>query len=70
MKITIDIDPNRELWEECGEFGEFDTVSDAQLILWTAESDFKEFAFDIADGVLETLHQKVLNDINHEPATP
>ena len=56
MKITIDIDPCRDLWEEVEP--ELHEVQDAQLILWSAQSDWKDFAFEVADKVAEELEAR------------
>ena len=55
MKITIDFDIDRRDYLDEDGLTPLPEVKDAELLLSDAESDYKEFAFTVADAVIKTL---------------
>lgn len=55
MKITLDFPIDRHDWLDDDGNPPSPEVTDKQLLLWTAQSDYKQFAFEVADAVLQQL---------------
>ena len=59
MKITIDFELDRRDFLDEDGLTPPPEVTDAELVLSQAQSDYKEFAFLVADQIIETLKEAV-----------
>lgn len=57
MKITIDFELDRQNIIDFDGLTPPPEVSDAELLLSLAQSDYKEFAFAVADSAIKTLEE-------------
>jgi len=58
MNITVEIPFDRNKFRDEEGLSPDNSISDAQLLLSLAESDYKQFSFDLADAVIKTLRNK------------
>lgn len=57
MKITIDFELDRQNIIDFDGSAPSPEVTDAELLLSLAKSDYKQFAFAVADSAIETLEE-------------
>jgi len=58
MNITVKLPFDRRNFIDADGLMPDSSTSDTELLLALAESDYKQFSFDVADAVIETLKNK------------
>ncbi len=59
MKITIDFELDRRDYLDDDGLTPPPEVTDAELVLGVAQSDYKKFAFDVADQIIKSLEDNL-----------